>query len=70
MVLIHSKIIYAGFIVPTVVYLALMSHLLYTHITGVNKSDKSETLSWSTSVTTEKRKEIILKRSEAILAYK
>ena len=69
MILIPSRIIYAGIIIPTVVYTLFIAQLAYSLLSS-SARQHSEALTWSSSVSTERRKELILKRSDAVLAYK
>ena len=65
---ISNKLLYAGILVPLVFYICLVSNILYTVFTA-NKSQAPD-LSWSKTVSVERRKDLVLKRSEPLLAYK
>jgi len=67
--LISDKVIYCGIILPTVVYISLISHLMFTIFSTNRVSPPQQTLTWSQSVPVERRKELVLNRSEPVLAY-
>lgn len=61
-------ILYAGIFAPLLLYISLVSSTLYTVFIGAKKP--APDLSWSKAIPLEKRKDLVLKRSEPLLAYK
>ena len=64
------KILYAGIFAPFLLYICLVSNILYTVFTGVKAKAPAPDITWSKSVSVDRRKDLVLKRSEPLLAYK
>ena len=62
------KILYAGIFAPLLLYISLVSNILYRVFTGVNAP--APDLTRSKSVSVDRRKDLVLKRSEPLFAYK
>lgn len=62
------KILYAGIFAPLLLYISLVSNILYTVFTGVKAP--APDITWSKSVSVDRRKDLVLKRSEPLFAYK
>ena len=65
---ISHRILYAGIFAPVLLYISLVSNVLYTVFTGIKAP--APDLTWSKSVSVDRRKDLVLKRSEPLLAYK
>jgi len=60
--------VYSGIIVPTSIYFALVTHVFYASFSKDRMSPKK--LGWFSDASIDQRKEIVLNRSEPLLAYK
>ena len=65
---ISSNILYAGIFFPLLLYLGLVSNILYTVVRGTKAP--APALTWSKTVSVDRRKDLVLKRTEPLLAYK
>ena len=65
---ISSNILYAGIFLPLLLYLGLVSNILYTVVRGTKAP--APALTWSKTVSVDRRKDLVLKRTEPLLAYK
>ena len=65
---ISSNILYAGIFFPLLLYLGLVSNILYTVARGTKAP--APALTWSKTVSVDRRKDLVLKRTEPLLAYK
>ena len=65
---ISSNILYAGIFAPFLLYLGLVSNIVYTVVRGSKAS--APALTWSKTVSVDRRKDLVLKRTEPLLAYK
>ena len=65
----HSNILlYAGIVVPGVLYTALITHVFY-HLHR-QQGEPPPALVWAKSIEVERRREMIASRSAPLLAYK
>ena len=65
---ISSNTLYAGIFAPLLLYLGLVSNIVYTVVRGSKAS--APALTWSKTVSVDRRKDLVLKRTEPLLAYK
>ena len=65
---ISSNTLYAGIFAPLLLYLGLVSNILYTVVRG--SKAPAPALTWSKTLSVDRRKDLVLKRTEPLLAYK
>jgi len=65
---VSQLIVYSGIIVPASIYISLVTHVFYSTFSRERISPQK--LGWFSDASIDQRKEIVLNRSEPLLAYK